>query len=183
MLQITFSSSELYNDRTGQFFDIQGGTFSFEHSLLSVSKWEYKYCKPFLTDQPEYKKTTEEWLYYFKCMCTDSRFETALITVKEQKQLLDYIALNQTATRLSPKKPDPSRSGSFISSELLYANMANSQIPFTADRWPLSRLMALLGIISEQNTDPKERKQSVQETREMQKHLNAERRVAMKSKG
>ena len=183
MLKITFAKAELFNNETQQFFDIPGGTFNFEHSLLSVSKWESKYCKPFLTDDETFTKTASEWMYYFKCMCTNENFNPALITSDTQTKLLEYIKRNQTATRIKPSKPDPGKSKPYMSSELLYANMANTNVPFTAERWPLSRLMALLGIIADQNTDPKDKQMSADETREMQRRLNEQRRKEMNSKG
>lgn len=181
MLKIDFPDVDLFDQQTERFFSATGGTFTFEHSLFAVAKWEYKYCKPFLVE--DQKRTQEEWLYYFKCMCTDQNFNTTLVTDKTATILLDYINSNHTATKIAAPKHDSRKVMPYISSELVYANMAQSGVPFSADKWNLSRLFAVLGIISAQNTPPEDRKMSPSEVRQMQHDLNVKRRKELNSNG
>lgn len=180
MLRLTFPDMEVFNNETSRFISIPGGTFNFEHSLYSVSKWEYKYCKPFLIKDT--KRTQEEWMYYFECMCTDKHFSSTLVTTDMATKLLAYINSNHTATKITdnPRKKDTN--APYVSSELLYANMAQTGIPFEADKWNITRLFAVLGIIAAQNTPEEEKKMSPQEAREFQHNLNVQRRKELEER-
>lgn len=180
MLRLTFPDAELFNNITSRFVLIPGGTFNFEHSLYSIAKWEYKYCKPFLVKDKS--RTQEEWMYYFECMCTDSKFNTSLIDTDSATKLFEYINSNHTATRISPSTKKENPNAPYISSELLYANMAQSGVPFDADKWNITRLFALLGIIADQNTPEEEKKMSAQEVREFQHNINVQRRKELKER-
>ena len=65
MLHITIPAQEYYDERTETFVNTKEITLTLEHSLVSVSKWESKWCKPFLSKDA---KTPEETLDYIKCM-------------------------------------------------------------------------------------------------------------------
>ena len=57
MLKITIPSREMFNEKTQEFFHVHEYTIQLEHSLVSVSKWESKWNKPFLAKE---KKTIDE---------------------------------------------------------------------------------------------------------------------------
>ena len=65
MLEIDVPARELYDETTDQFIPIAATTLKLEHSLVSISKWESKWCKPFLGRE---EKTTEETIDYIRCM-------------------------------------------------------------------------------------------------------------------
>ena len=65
MLQITIPETELWDESKSEFIQIKAQTLSLEHSLVSISKWESKWCKPFLATK---EMTTEETLDYIRCM-------------------------------------------------------------------------------------------------------------------
>ena len=65
MLHLEIPETEFFDEEKSEFITIPKQTLRLEHSLISISKWESKYCKPFITDDP---KTVEETLYYIKCM-------------------------------------------------------------------------------------------------------------------
>jgi hypothetical protein len=177
MLKIVFPDSEYFDNQKQIFIEVKGGTYYFEHSLLAISKWESKFKKPFLTQD---EKTQGEWYAYMGCMAFDKNFNLMLLANQDAYlKILHYIHEPQTATRIKPSNNEPS--STYISSELLYANMAQSGIPFEADRWHLSRLMALLGIIAEQNTPADKKRMSNNEVIEYQARLNAERRAKAKA--
>ena len=65
MLQITVPAVEAWDDLHEKFIYTKEQNLRLEHSLVSISKWEAKWHKPFLTDQP---KTNAEMIDYIKCM-------------------------------------------------------------------------------------------------------------------
>jgi hypothetical protein len=68
MLKITIPAQEGYNNETGEFINNKRDvTVYLEHSLVSISKWESKWHKPFLTND---KKSKEELIDYIRCMTT-----------------------------------------------------------------------------------------------------------------
>ena len=50
MLQLEIPYQEFYNEATGEFDHIDACTLNLEHSLISLSKWESKWKKPFMTE-------------------------------------------------------------------------------------------------------------------------------------
>ena len=70
MLKIIVKPKELWDEINEEFITNNKETvLQLEHSLVSVSKWESKYCKPFYArDEKQAVKTDEEILYYIKCM-------------------------------------------------------------------------------------------------------------------
>lgn len=66
MLSITIPGVESFDDATQRFMQTETVTLELEHSLVSLSKWEQIYCKPFLGDE---QKTTEETYGYVEAMC------------------------------------------------------------------------------------------------------------------
>lgn len=178
MLEIHFPDLELW-DETNQRFIIQKvGTFKFEHSLLSIAKWETIHKKPFLVDVD---KTPEELLDYFKCMCTDNSFDKNFVDNEAVNKLATYINESQTATTISNRGSKPNHT--ILTSEVLYASMAMNSVPFSADKWPLSRLMAVLGVIADAQTDPKDKRMSKSEIAEQNREINAQRRKEFNTEG
>ena len=53
MLQIVVPAVEMYNEQTNEFVIAKEQTLQLEHSLVSLSKWESKWNKPFLTKDEE----------------------------------------------------------------------------------------------------------------------------------
>ena len=65
MLQLTVPATEQWDEQKQEFIQTREQTLQLEHSLVSLSKWESKWNKPFLTKNA---KTYEETLDYIKCM-------------------------------------------------------------------------------------------------------------------
>ena len=66
MLRLTIPEYELFNNETNEFITVNAHEIHLEHSLISISKWESKWNKPFLVDKPA--KSTKEIVDYIKCM-------------------------------------------------------------------------------------------------------------------
>lgn len=61
MLLITVDDTEFFDAQKQEFVYIKRQTLSLEHSLVSLAKWEAKWHKPFLSQEP---KTEEELIDY-----------------------------------------------------------------------------------------------------------------------
>lgn len=70
MLRITIPSTEFWDEVKQEFVYTKAQTLQLEHSLVSLSKWESRWNKPFLTKQ---EKTLEET--YRLCKMHDSYAE------------------------------------------------------------------------------------------------------------
>ncbi len=78
-----------------------------EHSLVSLSKWESRWNKPFLTKQ---KKTLEETIDYVKCMTLTQNVKPEVynyLTNSNINEVNRYIALPMTATQFFEEKKSP----------------------------------------------------------------------------
>ena len=65
MLQIVIPGIECYDEIKNEFITTDSIKISMEHSLLSLSKWESKWHKPFLDGKD---KSYEETIDYYRCM-------------------------------------------------------------------------------------------------------------------
>ena len=180
MLQITVPANELFDEKTNEFILIEEQTLKLEHSLVSLSKWESKWCKPFLTKQ---EKTHEETIDYIKCMTLTKNVDPDVykhLTRDNIKEVMDYISNPMTATTFG-KNDKGQNNREIITSELIYYWMIASNIPFECQKWHLNRLITLIRVCSIKNTPPKKRSK-----REIMSHnaaLNAARRQQLNTKG
>lgn len=179
MLTITIPEVELFNEETNEFQIRESVTLSLEHSLVSISKWEEQWCKPFLKDD---KKSKEEMFDYVKCMIVNSSSPYDLVytdlTHEIVKKISDYINAPKTATTFVEKKV---RSNQIVTSELIYYLMISQQIPFECQHWHLNRLLALINVCIIKNGP--QRKMSKNEILAKNKQLNDERRRKLSTTG
>lgn len=180
MLELTIPATELYDEAENVFIMTKPCTLRLEHSLVSISKWESKWKKPFLDPKP---KSQEESIDYIKCMTLNQNVDNNIykcFTPEHINLINEYISDNKTATWFSDstKKP-PSRN--VVTSELVYYWMASYQIPFETQKWHFSRLMTLIQIFNVKNQEPK--KMSKNEILARNKALNEARRAKLHTKG
>lgn len=98
MLRITIPKRELYDERTNEFINVDETTICLEHSLVSISKWESKYNKPFLSDDA---KTLQETIDYIKCMTITQNVNPRVydnLSKENIEKINEYIAAPMTAT-------------------------------------------------------------------------------------
>lgn len=180
MLQITVEGRELFDERTSEFAEVKTQTLQLEHSLVSVSKWEAKWHKPFLSDK---QKTLEEVIDYFRCMTINKNVDPMIyycLSSKDQARINAYIEDPATATWFS-KKEEKNKNKEIITSELIYYSMTAFGIPFECEKWHLNRLLTLIHICSIKNQQPK--KMSKNEIMNQNRALNAARRARSGSRG
>lgn len=146
-----------FNEYTNKIFWLPGGTFRFEHSLKAITKWEQRHFKPFLKNDPD--RTLEEQLDYYYCMCLDTNFDERYLYLCPQvvKELQKYINTQFTATTIGNKG---GKNSIILTSEVIYAYMALSHVPFTCDKWNIYNLLLVLGAIGELQSSANEPKKS-----------------------
>lgn len=180
MLRVTIPAQELYDETKNEFITLREQKLTLEHSLVSLSKWEAKTHKPFLTMEP---KTIPEMVEYIRCMTLTQNVDPAVyarIDGRIINQVEEYMQDSMTATWFAETKKG-GRSREVITSELVYYWMIALGIPFECQKWHLNRLLTLIRVCNEKNAKPK--KMSKRELASRNQSLNAARRARMKSRG
>lgn len=180
MLQIEVPlTKENWDDEKEEFIEPECQTLQLEHSLVSLSKWESKWRKPFTSSN----KTDEEILDYIKCMTITENVDPDVydhLSEENVKAVKDYIDNPMTATTF--RKDDKSQGSSeIVTSELIYYWMIASNIPFECQNWHLNRLLTLIRVCSIKSSPPK--KLSKREIMSRNAALNAARKQQMNTKG
>lgn len=183
MLKITVSGEERWDDENEVFIPaMKDHTLRLEHSLISVSKWEGIYHKPFLSSE----KDMEMIKVYAKCMSLDPNVPDEVfnrLTPEHINMIADYIKDDQTATWFSEReKPHKSgkMNGETITAEIVYYWMISYQIPVQFEKWHLNRLLTLIRVISIKN-DPKASKHKM--TADQRRALNKARQAKYHTRG
>lgn len=179
MISIKTERQELFNQSTGTFETIESHNIQLEHNLISISKWESKYKKAFLSDQK--KKSNDEILYYIKCMCLKHEDEEFVkyISVDNLTKISEYINDSHSATYI-PKISNESRNRDIPTSELIYYWMMVNGIPFECQYWHLGRLLKLIEICSLKNSNKKMSKQQILRNN---RQINQSRKLRHHTKG
>lgn len=156
MLRLTIPKIIGWDEDKEEFVEIEKEqTIVLEHSLVSISKWESKWHKPFLHTS----LTTEEIIDYVKCMTITQNVKSTVynrLGSDQIKQITDYINDPMTATWFSDKG-NGGRSRQIITSELIYYWMISLNIPVNFEKWHLNRLLTLIRVCNEENA-PKDKK-------------------------
>ena len=180
MLKITIPGREFWDEKKEEFVYAKSTTLQLEHSLVSLSKWESKWHKPFLG---EGSKTAKETVDYIRCMTMTQNVDPSVydhITDELIRQVSDYINDPMTATWFS-KSEKRRASRDVITAELIYYWMIAFNIPSEYQKWHLNRLLTLIRECDVKNTPQK--KHSKKEIAKRNRALNAARRKALHSKG
>lgn len=181
MLQITIPSrDDLWDESKGEFVTSKEQKLVLEHSLVSLSKWESKWCKPFLSKQ---EKTTEETIDYIRCMTLTQNVDPKVYNFLTDENIGDvnaYIEAPMTATWFSNSNTGKQNQEQ-ITAELVYYWMIALNIPFECQKWHLNRLLTLIRVCEVKNSPPK--KMSKREILSRNAALNAARRKQLNSKG
>ena len=180
MLQIQIDDIDLFDERTESFVTIKGRTLQLEHSLVSISKWEAKWKKPFLSREPH---TREETLDYIRFMTITQNVDPALYNYLTDAQIAEinaYMNDMMTATTFAQTE-GKGNNGKIITSEEIYYYMVAYQIPWNAEKWHFNRLMTLIKVCDEKNKPKKKMRKG--EIAKRNRSLNAARRARMHSRG
>lgn len=181
MLQLAIQlTPDGWDEAKEEFVSGETQILQLEHSLVSLSKWESKWCKPFLSKEP---KNDEETLDYIKFMTLTPNVNPEVYEHLNNSHLIQinrYIESPMTATTFSNDK-NGKRSREIVTAELIYYWMIALQIPFECQEWHLNRLLTLIRVCNVKNAPPK--KMSKRETMQRYAALNAARRKQLNSSG
>lgn len=180
MLTIIVTGDELFDEETETFATVGDIKVELEHSLISLSKWESEFEKPFLGPG---QKSSEEVLGYIRAMILTPNLPPDILqrmTHFNLAQINKYIDSKQSATTF-PDLPKTKGRREIITAELIYFWMVSYSIPFECENWHLNRLFSLLRVCDIKNSKKKKipRNQLAAQRRE----LNAQRRAQLGTTG
>lgn len=180
MLKLAVNGGELFDERLGEFITAKSTVLHLEHSLISLSKWESKWHKPFLSKET---KTDEEIRDYIRCMTIMQNVDPMvylMMTRDNVQEVEDYISDSMTATVISRQNSRARQR--VVTSELIYYWMVSFGIPFDpCEKWHLNRLMTLIDVCSIENSPKKKMRKG--DIMKQNSQLNAARKKAMGTRG
>lgn len=179
MLQLEIPERELFDETTCEFIYYKKESLQLEHSLVSLSKWESTWLKPFFSKE---QKTVEETVDYIKCMTiTQNVKPEAYLNLPEEvfKKVDTYINMPMTATWFTEDEKKTSRE--ITTAEIIYSSMIALQIPMECQKWHLNRLLTLIKVCNIKSQPPK--KQGRKEAMSQRAALNQARRSKHHTRG
>jgi hypothetical protein len=184
MLIIKIPDKEVFDeDADPQFSILKGQTLRLEHSLVSLSKWESKWGKAFLTKKGLSRRETID---YIRCMTITQNVREEiylyLMTDNVISEVAAYIDHPMTATTFRKGDAQKTFSREVVTSELIYYWMVVFNIPFDpCQKWHLNRLLTLINVCNIKNKPPK--KMSKAQLRRQNRALNMARRQELGTTG
>ena len=181
MLQLVIPiSPEGWDERKQEFVEPKTQTLQLEHSLVSISKWESKWHKSFVSSKD---KTEEEIMDYVRCMTITQNVDPDVynyLTEENIDEIKRYIDDPMTATTFAEEKSSKG-SREIITSEVIYYWMITLNIPVKFEKWHLNRLLTLIRVCNIKNAPPKKR--GTRDIMSSNMALNMARRQKLNSKG
>lgn len=180
MLKITIPAQEFWDERKEEFVKTKETHLQLEHSLVSLSKWESKWHKPYFGKED---KTPEQTMDYIKMMTLTQNVDPEVynwLSKENIDEISAYIEDPMTATWFS-ENDNHTKKNEVVTAEILYYWMIVHQIPFECQKWHLNRLITLIRVCNVKNQPDK--KMSKREVAKQQAVINAARRKAHHSKG
>ena len=180
MLKITIPAREMFDEIKQEFINTKEQTLQLEHSLVSLSKWESKWHKPFIDNR---NLSTEENIDYIRCMTLTQNVDPEVyqyLSKENIKQINEYISDPMTATTFSNERSKGSGK-EVLTSEILYYDMIALGIPFECQKWHLNRLITLIKVCNIKQNPPQ--KMSKGDIMRRNAELNAARRKQFNTKG
>lgn len=181
MLQLTITPPEQWDSKNRVFIYPKGKVLTLEHSLVSLSKWESRWCKPFISREP---KTHEESIDYIRCMTITQNVDPDIynyVSAENLKEVERYIEAPMTATWFSEEKNVGPKNREQITSELIYYWMIALDIPSEYQKWHLNRLLTLIHVCNVKNQPPK--KMNQRDLMSQRRALNEARKKQFNTRG
>ena len=209
MLPITVKAFNVFDESTDSFITVEKDTkLLLENSLFAIAEWEKKYEKPWFPDQKasvyakkqkKEERTPDEMLYFIKCMIryingvevidiseVDDQILYGL-SEENYKKISEYLQKGQTALKSIPEtKPDKKHKSDPIrmTSERVYAWMAELQMSMSFEYWNINRLMNVIQVVNYDNTpDDRKKRQKPFEVAQDYARINEQRLKQLGTKG
>ena len=179
MLQITVPEQEFFIDEISKFIKTKEQVLQLEHSLVSLAKWESKWCKPFISKEV---KTKEETIDYIRFMTLTQNVDPNIyhcLTSENHDEISEYVNAPMTATTFV--EIGKSNNSEIITAEIIYYWMVSYNIPFECQKWHFNRLLSLIKVCNLKNQPTK--KMSRNEIYARNTALNDARRAKFNSRG
>lgn len=180
-IKIHIPKTELWDPLKEEFVTVKDQTILMEHSLLSVDKWESKWKKPYLSSDD---KTPIEVIDYLRCMTITkdvSSYVYYAIPPDELKRIEAYIKDPMTATTIRDSRETRGRRREIITSEIIYWQMTQLNIPLEWERRHLNKLLMLIQVGAIKSQPPKN--MSKKDIAKQNSALNAARRAKHHTRG
>lgn len=178
---------ELFIADKNEFLTVKPQTLMLEHSLISISRWESKWKKPFHNPNKEEQKTPEEFIDYIRCMTINKNVDPNVyicLTSEDLDKIGKYIEDPMTATwfsNMDGENGNPRANREIITSEVVYYWMIKAGIPLECEKWHFNRLVTLIQVFGAK--DGNQKKMGRNEILQRNAKLNAARRKKYNTKG
>jgi len=157
-IKITVPGEEFWDEKEEIFRTNPGTVLTLEHSLVSLSKWESFFKKPFLGQE---KKTPEETFEYIRMMSLDEDVPEVIfhrLSNENVAEINAYIEDKMTATTFREMPRSGSRE--IITNEIIRNWMVSFNVPLEYENRHLNQLFTLIKVINEKNKPQKKMSRS-----------------------
>lgn len=183
MLKLIVPEYEYFDNLSNRFGRVDTTVLQLEHSLISLSKWEEKWKKPFLSNR---EKTLEECVDYIRCMTITQNVNPLVyngLTNENFEQVNKYIEDSMTATWFN-EKDNKKFNREIVTAEVIYYWMIALNIPFECQKWHLNKLLTLIRVCNIKNSPPKNQSKGFNRSSlDRRSALNRARREQLNTKG
>lgn len=179
-IKIHVPKTELWDPMKEEFITVKEQCILMEHSLLSVDKWESRWKKSYISSED---KTPLETLDYLRCMTITKDVDAYVyyaIPSDELKRIDEYIKDPMTATTITNRETGR-RKKEIITSEIIYWQMTQLNIPLEWERRHLNKLLTLIQVGAIKSQPPKQ--MSKKDIAKQNRYLNAARRAKHHTRG
>ncbi len=179
MLDLVIAKAEGYDESSGRFVVTDSKTVQLEYSLKALSIWESKWQVAFINNK---KLTPVQYTDFIQCMVVNGDLSIEELSQEHFKQIEKYLSNPCTATKIQAKSKGGKKQ--VMTSEVFYAIMAQTNIPFECENWNLNRLSKLIDVINSfTNGAKRQKKTPPNEILRRNAELNAKRRAELNTKG
>ena len=183
MFKLTIGGEQSWDDANEEFVYSNAIELELEHSLVSLSKWESIWEKPFMGKE---QKTTEETISYIQVMCLTPNVPPEVfqsLNGSHYTLVNDYINAKMSATWFTELPGGDKNPGKrdIITAEVFYYWIFSAQIDISVEHWHFNRLLTLLKVFNEKNAPPKKMKRG--DAAAQRRMLNAQRKTQLNTSG
>lgn len=170
MLVIDVVTAESYDETTGKFVKSESVRLELEHSLVSLSKWEEIWEKPFLSTA---ERTDEETISYIKAMIVGPEPSPEVfyhLLTEHLEEIKEYVSAKKSGTHLPAQKDNGRRET--VTAEMIYYWMSKLGVSMECQHWHLNRLFSYLRLCAFKESP--QRKMTMEERRALNKQRQRE---------